>query len=89
LRDAKEIGKIAGTIAKYTFDKVNNVRSIKYPNTRLIERDYDQLNRINKITEGSVNIAEMTHIGRSYRLLKKQYGNGDFDKLPFTITEED
>jgi len=69
--------KQMGKLIEYTYDKVNNVKSIKYPNTRLIERDFDQLNRMNKIKESSVNIAEMTHIGRSYRLLNKQYGNGD------------
>jgi RHS repeat-associated protein len=73
LKWEKQIGKLI----EYTYDKVNNVKSIKYPNTRLIERDFDQLNRMNIIKEGSVNIAEMTHIGRSYRLLNKQYGNGD------------
>jgi RHS repeat-associated protein len=69
--------KQMGKLIEYTYDKVNNLRSIKYPNSRLIERDFDLLNRMNKIKEGSVNIAEMTHIGRSYRLLNKQYGNGD------------
>jgi hypothetical protein len=29
------------------------------------------------IKESDFTIADMTHIGRSYRLLRKQYGNGD------------
>ncbi|MGD2093343.1 MAG: DUF6531 domain-containing protein, partial [Candidatus Aminicenantes bacterium] len=61
----------------YTYDKVSNLRKIQYPNTRLFERGFDQLNRMNSIKENNITIADMTHIGRSYRLLRKQYGNGD------------
>ncbi|UCH95186.1 MAG: hypothetical protein JSV88_33760, partial [Candidatus Aminicenantes bacterium] len=43
----------------------------------MIERDFDRLNRMNLIKEGDFTIADMTLIGRSYRLLRKQYGKGD------------
>ncbi|MCP4147393.1 MAG: RHS repeat protein, partial [bacterium] len=66
-----------GKLLKYTYDKMNNLKSIQYPNQRIIERDFDVLNRIWKIKEGSNTIADYSYIGRSYRLLKKQYGNGD------------
>ncbi|MCP4151800.1 MAG: hypothetical protein GY757_28915, partial [bacterium] len=66
-----------GKLLKYTYDKVNNLKSIQYPNQRIIERDFDVLNRILKIKEGSNTITDFSYIGSSYRLLKKQYGNGD------------
>jgi RHS repeat-associated protein len=69
--------KQLGKLIEYTYDKVNNPLSVKYPNSRLIEREFDALSRIKKIKQGTVGIAEMNHIGRSFRLLSKQYGNGD------------
>jgi RHS repeat-associated protein len=69
--------KSASKLIDYTYDKLSNLREIQYPNTRLFVRGFDQLNRMNLITEGSITIAYMMHIGRSYRLLRKQYGNGD------------
>ncbi|MCX6580465.1 MAG: hypothetical protein NT166_09800 [Candidatus Aminicenantes bacterium] len=73
----KTWGKQMGKLIEYTYDKVNNPLSVKYPNSRLIEREFDALSRIKKIREGASGIAEMNHIGRSFRLLSKQYGNGD------------
>jgi len=69
--------KRADKLIDYTYDKLSNLREIKYPNTRLFERGFDQLNRMNLIKENNITIADMKHIGRSYRLLRKQYGNGD------------
>jgi RHS repeat-associated protein len=69
--------KRANKLIDYTYDKLSNLRKIQYPNTRLFERGFDQLNRMNLIKENNITIADMTHIGRSYRLLRKQYGNGD------------
>jgi YD repeat-containing protein len=69
--------KRADKLIDYTYDKLSNLRKIQYPNTRLFDRDFDQLNRMNLIKENNITIADMKHIGRSYRLLRKQYGNGD------------
>jgi YD repeat-containing protein len=70
-------GRNKHVTGKYTYDKLSNIRSLKFPNNRLIERDFDLLNRMNLIKENDFTIADMTHIGRSYRLLRQQYGNGD------------
>jgi RHS repeat-associated protein len=69
--------KQAGKGIDYTYNTVSNLTDITYPNERKIKRDFDVLNRMRKISEGNFTIANMTHIGRSYRLIKKQYGNGD------------
>ncbi len=69
--------KRSGKLIDYTYDRLSNLRNIQYPNSRLIDREFDQLNRMNLIKEGEITIADMMHIGRSYRLLRKQYGNGD------------
>jgi RHS repeat-associated protein len=69
--------KRAGKLIDYSYDRLSNLRTIQYPNTRLFERNFDQLNRVNLIKENNITIADMMHIGRSYRLLRKQYGNGD------------
>jgi RHS repeat-associated protein len=69
-----------GKLIQYTYDKVNNLTSIQYPNQRIIEREFDVLNRINKIKQGGTQIANMEFIGRTYRLLSKGYQNGDVVK---------
>jgi RHS repeat-associated protein len=73
LIEEKQMGKIIN----FTYDNLNNLKSIRYPNGRMIERDFDTLNRISKVKGGAANIADMSYIGRSYRMLSKQYGNGD------------
>jgi RHS repeat-associated protein len=69
-----------GKLIQYTYDKVNNLTSIQYPNQRIIEREFDVLNRINKIKQGGTDIANMEFIGRTYRMLSKGYQNGDVVK---------
>ena len=69
-----------GKFIQYTYDKVNNLTSIQYPNQRIIEREFDVLNRINKIKQGGTQIANMEFIGRTYRMLSKGYQNGDVAK---------
>jgi RHS repeat-associated protein len=69
-----------GKLINYTYDKVNNLTSIQYPNQRIIEREFDVLNRINKIKQGGTQIANMEFIGRTYRMLSKGYQNGDVVK---------
>jgi RHS repeat-associated protein len=69
-----------GKLIQYTYDKVNNLTSIQYPNQRIIEREFDVLNRINKIKQGGTDIANMAFIGRTYRMLSKGYQNGDVVK---------
>jgi RHS repeat-associated protein len=72
LTEEKQMGKTLN----FTYDNMNNLKTIQYPNGRLIERDFDTVNRISKVKEGEVNIAEMSYVGRTYRMLNKQYGNG-------------
>ncbi|MCK4764789.1 MAG: hypothetical protein KAW12_21505, partial [Candidatus Aminicenantes bacterium] len=71
--------KQLGESINYTYSVDANRRkmSIKYPNGRIIERDFDILDRISKIREDQDTIADYSYIGKSYRLLSKQYGNGD------------
>jgi RHS repeat-associated protein len=69
-----------GKLIQYTYDKVNNLTSIQYPNQRIIEREFDVLNRISKIKQGGTQIANMEFIGRTYRMLSKGYQNGDVIK---------
>jgi RHS repeat-associated protein len=69
-----------GKLVLYTYDKVNNLTSIQYPNQRIIEREFDVLNRINKIKQGGSQIASMEFIGRTYRMLSNGYQNGDVIK---------
>jgi hypothetical protein len=63
----------------YTYSAVNNLRqmTMKYPNDRLIEKNFDLLDRLSNIKQGDNEIANFKYIGRSYRLLSKQFGNGD------------
>ncbi|MFW9874330.1 MAG: hypothetical protein ACFFG0_14590, partial [Candidatus Thorarchaeota archaeon] len=51
--------KRAGKLVEYTYDKLSNILSLKFPNNRLIERDFDILNRMNLIKESDFTIAEM------------------------------
>ena len=70
-----------GKLIKYTYQNLTESKSvrqtIRYPNQRIIERDFDLLNRITKIKEGTNDLASYEYIGRTYRLLNKQYNNGD------------
>jgi len=66
-------------IIAYTYEVENNLRkmTMKYPNQRIIERDFDILDRVSKLRQGQENIADYKYIGRSYRVLSQQFGNGD------------
>ena len=70
-----------GKVIKYTYVKMMDKKSLRqtlqYPNNRIIERDFDVLNRISKIREADHDLAAYEYIGRTYRLLTKQYNNGD------------
>jgi RHS repeat-associated protein len=68
-----------GKLLNYTYSVVNNLRqmTMKYPNDRLIEKNFDILDRLSNIKQGDNAIADFSYIGRSYRLLSKQFGNGD------------
>ncbi|MFC2146740.1 hypothetical protein ACFLRT_05195, partial [Acidobacteriota bacterium] len=73
-----------GKAVTYNYENLsgNNIlrQTITYPGQqqqKVVERTFDILNRISEIKEGSSTIASMTHIGKSFRLSKKQYGNGD------------
>ncbi|MFC2146804.1 RHS repeat domain-containing protein, partial [Acidobacteriota bacterium] len=61
------------------YSVVNNRRqmTMKYPNDRLIEKNFDILDRLSNIKQGDNAIADYSYIGRSYRLLSKQFGNND------------
>jgi RHS repeat-associated protein len=63
----------------YNYSVVDNNRkmTVTYPNQRTIEKDFDILNRLSKIQQNQQRIAEFSYIGRSYRLMSKQYGNSN------------
>jgi RHS repeat-associated protein len=71
--------KQMGKLLNYTYNVVNNRRQLamKYPNDRLIEKNFDILDRLSNIKQGDNEIADYSYIGRSYRLLSKQFGNND------------
>jgi RHS repeat-associated protein len=71
--------KQRGKLLNYTYSVVNNLRQItmKYPNDRLIEKNFDILDRLSNIKQADNEFANFKYIGRSYRLLSKQFGNGD------------
>jgi RHS repeat-associated protein len=75
LTEEKQQGKVIG----YTYSVVNNLRkmTMTYPNGRVIEKDFDLLDRVSKIKQGQDNMADFSYVGRSYRVLGKQFGNGD------------
>jgi RHS repeat-associated protein len=70
-----------GKLIKYTYQNLTENKTVRqtiqYPNQRIIERDFDLLNRISKIKEGTNDLVSYECIGRTYRLLNKQYNNGD------------
>jgi len=68
-----------GKLVNYTYSVVNNLRkmAMKYPNQRIVEKDFDILDRISKIRQGQEAIADFSYIGRSYRMLSQQFGNGN------------
>ncbi|UCH95188.1 MAG: hypothetical protein JSV88_33770 [Candidatus Aminicenantes bacterium] len=68
-----------GKVITYSYRVENGLRkmTVKYPNQRIIERDFDLLDRISKIKEDQENIVDYSYIGRSYRVLSQQFGNGD------------
>ena len=47
---------------------------------RLIEREFDLLNRVSRVKQGSDIVSTMEFLGRSYRLASKGYQNGDLVK---------
>ena len=69
-----------GKSVQYGYDRVGNSTSIRYPNSRLVEREFDLLNRVSRIKQGSDVISTMEFLGRSYRLASKGYQNGDLVK---------
>jgi RHS repeat-associated protein len=71
--------KQRGKLLSYTYSAVDNLRrmTMKYPNDRLIEKNFDILDRLSNIKQADNEIANFKYIGRSYRLLSKQFGNGD------------
>jgi len=69
-----------GKSVQYGYDKVGNLTSIRYPNQRLIEREFDLLNRVSRVKQGSDIVSTMEFLGRSYRLASKGYQNGDLVK---------
>jgi RHS repeat-associated protein len=71
--------KQRGKLLNYTYSVVDNLRrmTMKYPNDRLIEKNFDILDRLSNIKQADNEIANFKYIGRSYRLLSKQFGNGD------------
>ncbi|MCX6580463.1 MAG: hypothetical protein NT166_09790 [Candidatus Aminicenantes bacterium] len=68
-----------GKVVNYTYSVVNNLRkmTMQYPNQRIVEKDFDILDRISKIRQGQESIADFSYIGRSYRMLSQQFGNGN------------
>ena len=68
-----------GKIINYTYSVVNNLRkmTMQYPNQRIVEKDFDILDRISKIRQGQETIANFSYIGKSYRMLNQQFGNGN------------
>ncbi len=68
-----------GKLINYTYSVVNNLRkmAMQYPNQRIVEKDFDILDRISRIKQGQEAIADFSFIGRSYRMLSQQFGNGD------------
>ena len=69
-----------GKSVQYGYDKVGNTTRLVYPNQRVIEREFDILNRISRVKQGSDVISTMEFLGRSYRLASKGYQNGDLVK---------
>ena len=69
-----------GKSVQYGYDRVGNPTSIRYPNQRLVEREFDLLNRVSRVKQGSDVISTMEFLGRSYRLASKGYQNGDLVK---------
>ena len=69
-----------GKSVQYGYDRVGNSTSIRYPNSRLVEREFDLLNRISRVKQGSDIVSTMEFLGRSYRLASKGYQNGDLVK---------
>ena len=42
-----------GKSVQYGYDRVGNPTSIRYPNQRLVEREFDLLNRISRVKQGN------------------------------------
>ncbi len=68
-----------GNLIQYTHSVVDNRRkmAVQYSHGRIYERDFDILDRISKLSIGQENIADFSYIGKAYRMLSKQCGNGD------------
>ena len=69
-----------GKSVQYGYDRVGNSTSLRYPNSRLVEREFDLLNRISRVKQGNDIVSTMEFLGRSYRLASKGYQNGDLVK---------
>ncbi len=68
-----------GELVKYSYGVLNNLRTmtLQYPNQRILQRDFDILDRMSKIKQGQEVVSDVSHIGRSFRKLSQQFGNGD------------
>ena len=53
-----------GKSVQYGYDRVGNPTSIRYPNQRLVEREFDLLNRISRVKQGRV----VSRIFRTFRI---------------------
>ncbi|HPB56140.1 MAG TPA: hypothetical protein PLB68_09290, partial [Candidatus Aminicenantes bacterium] len=69
-----------GKSVQYGYDALGNTTRLVYPNQRVIEREFDLLNRISRVKQGSDIVSTMEFLGRSYRLASKGYQNGDLVK---------
>ena len=69
-----------GKSVQYWYDALGNTTRLVYPNQRVIEREFDLLNRVSRVKQGSDVISTMEFLGRSYRLASKGYQNGDLVK---------
>ena len=69
-----------GKSVQYGYDALGNTTRLVYPNQRVIEREFDLLNRVSRVKQGSDVISTMEFLGRSYRLASKGYQNGDLVK---------
>ncbi len=63
-----------GKLIQYSYDTIGNLRSIKYPNQRIIEREFDILNRLSAIKENGNPLITFAYQGLAH--VGRNYGNG-------------
>ena len=63
-----------GKLIQYSYDSVGNLLSVKYPNQRVIEREYDLLSRLSAIKERGNPLITFSHQG--VMEVGRNYGNG-------------